>query len=36
MFYISAMIMLGLIAVVWLARPVKTGQGTAGAATGAH
>jgi DHA2 family multidrug resistance protein len=36
MFYISAMIMLGLIAVVWLARPVKAGQGAAGAATGAH
>ena len=36
MFYVSALIMLGLIAVVWLARPVKAGPGGAGAAGGAH
>jgi MFS transporter, DHA2 family, multidrug resistance protein len=36
MFYVSAWIMLALIAVVWLARPVKTGASAAGAASGAH
>jgi DHA2 family multidrug resistance protein len=36
LFYVSAVIMLALIAVVWLARPARAEAGGAGAAAGAH
>jgi MFS transporter, DHA2 family, multidrug resistance protein len=35
-FYVSALLFLALIGVVWLARPAKGGAGGSEAAAGAH
>jgi len=35
-FYVSGIVFIGLIGLVWLARPLRAGAGTAAAASGAH
>jgi DHA2 family multidrug resistance protein len=35
-FYVSALVFVALIGIVWLARPVRAGAGGAAAASGAH
>ena len=35
-FYVSGILFLGLIGLVWLARPLRSGGGGAAAASGAH